>query len=64
MPQTVSAGTDQRGKEPLSQNSQCRDTDPDSSPAENPSKQESSNLLDFQAFREAKRGGGRIRTDE
>ena len=33
-------------------------------PSEHPSKHASSNLLDFQAFREAKRGGGRIRTAE
>jgi len=38
--------------------------DPDPDPSQDPSKQESSNLVDFQAFREAKRGGGRIRTDE
>jgi len=38
--------------------------DPDPSPPENPSKRGSSNLVDFQAFKEMKRGGGRIRTAE
>ncbi len=38
--------------------------DPEPTPSEHPSKQGSSNLVDFQAFREANGGGGRIRTDE
>ena len=38
--------------------------DPDFDTAEHPSKQGSSKLVDFQAFREASGGGGRIRTDE
>ncbi len=38
--------------------------DPEPTPSEHPSKHESSNLVDFQEFREANGGGGRIRTDE
>ena len=38
--------------------------DPEPIPSDHPSKQESSNLVDFQEFREANGGGGRIRTAE
>jgi len=38
--------------------------DPEPTPSEHPSKQGSSNLVDFQEFREANGGGGRIRTAE
>ncbi|MCZ6769562.1 MAG: site-specific integrase, partial [Acidobacteria bacterium] len=38
--------------------------DPYPSPSPNPSKDTASNLVDFQAFREANGGGGRIRTAE
>ncbi len=38
--------------------------DPEPTPSEDPLKQESSNLLNFQEFKKAKRGGGRIRTAE
>jgi len=43
---------------------QMGDTDPNSDPPDNPSQKGASNLVDFQSFREAKRGGGRIRTAE
>ncbi len=38
--------------------------DPEPTPSKHPSKHESSNLVDFQEFREGNGGGGRIRTDE
>ncbi len=43
---------------------QMGDTDPNSDPPDNPPQKESSNLLDFQEFRELNGGGGRIRTAE
>jgi len=43
---------------------QVGDTDPKSDPPDNPPQKRSSNLLDFQEFREGNGGGGRIRTAE
>ncbi len=43
---------------------QMGDTDPNSDPPDNPPQKGSSNLLNFQEFKKAKRGGGRIRTAE
>ncbi|MCH8320488.1 MAG: site-specific integrase [Acidobacteria bacterium] len=43
---------------------QMGDTDPKSDPPDNPPQKGSSNLVDFQAFKEGNGGGGRIRTAE